>query len=299
MSSLSPEAQALLNGARAAGGPSATQRAAMKRAVLAAALAPGTAAAIGGALAPAAAPVVAGSAGVAKFLVVGILSAAIGAGATFTVIRPEPVAPTPVRAVPVFPPERVPSPPQLEAPVGVVEAPAPVLEKISAKPDLGSVRIQVAPTASGDVEFPLRQAQGERLGEVKSIPSLQEAQPIAPNALVGARGGRAEDPALAQEVASLSGAMADVDAKRFHEALDRLQRYRSEFPSGALATEARVLDVLALCGLGRVDDAKAVVSALPQSAANNPAMRRIESSCAFPQRIGKGAATQKIQGDDK
>ena len=50
---------------------------------------------------------------------------------------------------------------------------------------------------------------------------------------------------------------------------------------------------------GRVDDAKAVVSALPQSAANNPAMRRIESSCAFPQRIQKGAATQKIQGDDK
>ena len=165
MNSLSPEAQALPNGARAAGGPSATQRAAMKRAVLAAALAPGTAAAIGGALGPAAAPVVAGSAGVAKFLVVGILSAAIGAGATFTVIRPEPVVPAPVRAVPVVPPERVPSPPQLEAPVGVVAAPAPVLEKISAKPELRPVQPEVVPSVSEDVEFPLRQAQGERAGD--------------------------------------------------------------------------------------------------------------------------------------
>jgi hypothetical protein len=62
--------------------------------------------------------------------------------------------------------------------------------------------------------------------------------------------------------------------------LDELQ------PAGALVPERTVLSVLALCKLGRVDEARSAASRALQGNAGSVYARRLENSC-----IGRAAAT--------
>ncbi len=250
MSSLSPEARKLMENSRSAGGPTSAQRAAMRNAVLGAVLVPTAAAATATATASTGATVVGGvkATGLALALKLSVVVVSVAVGATVTWKGVAPAAPVPEVApvvVAARPAVVVPPPPEpmVEAPEvaeEVAPAPAPV---VIAKPS----RVEKAPVIVAETMVP---------------------PPPAPVV--------AEDPTLSQEVAALAGAMGAVDNKQFGVALQQLQTYRAAFPTGALETEASVLEVLALCGLNRVDEARAAAKSLP---ANNPAVRRLERSC--------------------
>jgi hypothetical protein len=92
----------------------------------------------------------------------------------------------------------------------------------------------------------------------------------------------ASAPSIAAEIQALDKALAEVDAGRWAQALDLLARYRASFPQGALATEARTLEVLALCGHGRTDEAKALGRGLLDGAAASPTLMRLRHSCIAP-----------------
>ncbi len=89
-------------------------------------------------------------------------------------------------------------------------------------------------------------------------------------------------PSIAAEIKALDETLAAIDAGRWAQALDMLARYRASFPQGALATEARTLEVLALCGLGRADDARALGRGLLRDAATSPTISRLRHSCIAP-----------------
>jgi hypothetical protein len=100
-----------------------------------------------------------------------------------------------------------------------------------------------------------------------------------------------EDAPLRRELGTVAGAMAALDAARFSEALETVIRYRETFPTGALITEARVLEVLALCGLGRRDEAQRAAAAIGPAEGNNPAVRRLSRSCVDAARWNLPSAT--------
>lgn len=245
MSSLSPEARGLLDTVRTAGGPSALQRSAMKQAVLAAVLLPATAAA-GSAIGTAKAT------GLALAAKLGLVVASVGVGAALiwqlaspAVVLPEPLVKAPaVVEAPAVTPSTPPSPPVVAAAPEAAPRPAPAR----------AVRAAALP------------------GVKEAPPVIQEAPAPAPAAVV-------DEATLSREIAALSGAMGAVDSKTYAVALEQLSSYRAAFPAGLLETEARVLEVLALCGLGRVEAARAAAGPLP---VNNPAVRRLERSCIAP-----------------
>jgi hypothetical protein len=97
----------------------------------------------------------------------------------------------------------------------------------------------------------------------RTVPSAQASPP---------RGGGG----LAEEVALLSRAETALHAGRFGSALRVLDDYERRFPRGALAQEDVSARVQALCGLGRVADAK---SQLRRLAANSPHASRARAAC--------------------
>jgi len=287
VSSLSPEARKLLDGSRAAGGPSAAQRAAMKQAVLAAGLLPGTAAAssaVGGAKAA--------GLGLAAKLSLVVVSVAVGStlvwqalspatpGAsdevspelmqspgivTFALPRAEPVEP---QAPIAEPPAAVDPPRGTGAEPQVARAQPPVAE---GAPRVGPTGPQpgVAETPPAATRIATPREPGTQGPSAPAATPPLEATPPPPRAPV-------DDATLSKEIAAVSRAMGAVDAKTWAVALAQVSSYRATFPAGALETEASVVEVLALCGLGRVDEARAAAASLP---ANNPAVRRLERSC--------------------
>jgi TolA-binding protein len=68
--------------------------------------------------------------------------------------------------------------------------------------------------------------------------------------------------ALAAEVAILSRAETELHAGRFTSALDVLDEHARRFPRGTLTQERVAARVQALCGLGRVAEAKAELTQL-------------------------------------
>jgi thioredoxin-like negative regulator of GroEL len=64
-------------------------------------------------------------------------------------------------------------------------------------------------------------------------------------------------------VLALATAMEALDAKDFAQALDVARTTRRAHPTGALRPELTLLEVEALCGLSRVDEAQDVVDAMP------------------------------------
>lgn len=250
MSSLSPEARKLLESTRGAGGPSAAQRANMKRAVLAGALLPGTAAAASST----AAAVKAAGVGFAAKLTIAAVVAGVGVGVWVTW---QLAAPSEVPAeVAVTTAVRAPEPVAVAEPVVVAEAvvvpEAPVLPAPVVAAPRPPVRVEpAAPVVAAPAPIP------------EETPVKAPPPPV-------------DEETLSREVAALSGTMNAVDAKQFSVALEQLVGYRAAFPHGALETEASVLEVLALCGLGRGDEARAIGRMLP---VNNPAVRRLDRSC--------------------
>lgn len=243
MNDLSPESRKLIEHSRHAGGPTAAQRAAMKTAILGAVLIPGAAAA-----STAGAVKAAGLSVAAK---IGLVVAAVSVSGlvTWQVMASSPVEPVAVVAEAVAEPVVE----EIAAPVA-----APVPEEV---PEV------VVPPAPVAVPKPV----------VVKRPVVVAAPPPPPAPIIPTE--KEVEATLAKEVAALAGAMGAVDGKQFTVALEQVSGYRDAFPNGLLETEAGVLEVLALCGLKRVDEAREAARSLP---VNNPAVRRLERSCIRP-----------------
>jgi hypothetical protein len=85
---------------------------------------------------------------------------------------------------------------------------------------------------------------------------------------------------LALELQTLDRAVRAVDADHFDEGLVAARGFLRDYPASEFAIEARVVEVLALCGLSRIDEARSAAARLPPGASLNPAVRRLDDSCA-------------------
>jgi hypothetical protein len=311
---MSPEAQRLLEAGRAVSGPTPARRAAMKHAILAAVVAPGAATAA----ATTAAVSSQGAAAVStvKLVVLGLCAVATGAGVTWVVAAPRAERPGQAPGQLAGPARRAAAPPVVAPPSPEVEplapAPSPVAltpsEPAAAlvapgaaptRPTTGAAEQRVKP-ATGALPASPRPSAVEPTSPTTRVPAqrmtptapartssearadtLTPAPLVAPPALPRTTTGN-DVPAraqLEQEAVTLSSAMADVDANRHAEALAALAKYEQNFPAGSLRTEASVIEVLALCGLGRVSEAQALAEFLAQRDPQNPSRRRLERSC--------------------
>lgn len=84
----------------------------------------------------------------------------------------------------------------------------------------------------------------------------------------------------ARELESLDRSVRALDSEQFAEALAEAREFTRAFPQSQFVTEAQVVEVLALCGLTRFEEARASAARLPPSSGSNPAVRRLEDSCA-------------------
>jgi hypothetical protein len=91
-------------------------------------------------------------------------------------------------------------------------------------------------------------------------------------------GSRASD-SLAQEVAILSRASADLHAGRPVAALAALAEHQRRFPTGVLALERSAARVQALCALGRTKEARVELARLSRTAPSSPHEARARKAC--------------------
>jgi hypothetical protein len=84
---------------------------------------------------------------------------------------------------------------------------------------------------------------------------------------------------LAEEVALLSQASADLHAGRPAAALTVLDEHRRKFPHGALVQERASARVQALCALGSMNEAQAEIARLARMSPNSPHLARARKAC--------------------
>jgi hypothetical protein len=84
---------------------------------------------------------------------------------------------------------------------------------------------------------------------------------------------------LAQEVAILSRAGAELHAGQPQAALAALSEHQRKFPNGVLSQERTAARVQALCALGRMKEARSELSRLTRVAPNSPLEARARKAC--------------------
>jgi TolA-binding protein len=249
MNELIPQAQRLLEAARATPPRPGSQARERMRATVVGASAAGALSIVG--VKPASL-----LHGLAMKLLVGAGAAVIGAGAVWThhVLANHASAP--------LPPAVTPAP---------VDPPAPAAEPQPVAPSVKAAAAQTpdpAPPAAAAAPVPQRAPQAKAaVPPVDATPSTP-ARAVAP----------ARAPSIAEEVAALQQALSHVDARRFDQALATLDGYDARFPKGELSVEARALRALTLCGLGRTDDARALGAELLKTG-TSPTLMRLRASC--------------------
>jgi hypothetical protein len=115
---------------------------------------------------------------------------------------------------------------------------------------------------------------------VEHVP--ERAPPVAPRAeSAEKRAPVASRPAdsLAQEVAILSHASAELHAGRPSAALKALDEHRRKFPRGVLAQERTSARIQALCALGRMKEAQAELARLARTSPSSPHVARARKAC--------------------
>jgi hypothetical protein len=104
----------------------------------------------------------------------------------------------------------------------------------------------------------------------RAEPEAQRA-PVAP---------RAAD-SLAQEVAILSRASAELRAGRPAAALTALDEHQRKFPRGVLTQERSSARVQALCALGRTKEAQVELARLTRASPSSPHVARARKACGL------------------
>jgi hypothetical protein len=82
---------------------------------------------------------------------------------------------------------------------------------------------------------------------------------------------------LANELALIDSARADLANNRARSALHKLNEYAGRYPGGRLGSEARVLRIQSLLALGERDAAVRLGKAALERSPNGPYARRIRS----------------------
>jgi hypothetical protein len=253
MSELGPEARSLLDGGRNGDDPSPADRARLRASVMRAVAAGGAIGAAATAAEATAAAKTASGLGLLWKIGGAVLLCAASAGTTVVVIErgAPPAAPAPPSAVA---PVAAPPPPPLPAPPPAAE-PSP--------------RATAAPTPR-----PVPSAERQR------DPQLEETPPPAAEAPPPAVTAAPAPPpdtlaAETQRLREANGALRGGDAQRALALLDE------QSAGGAQLREERAAArILALCDLGRTDEARAQAAAFLQKSPQSPLADRVRKSCA-------------------
>ena len=119
---------------------------------------------------------------------------------------------------------------------------------------------------------------------VAEPPAAGNSLPLEPVELprAGARPSVPAEPSdrLAAEVAILSDAERDLHAGQYQSALVLLDEHRRKFPNGTLAQERMAARVQALCGLGRVNEARTALAHLTRVSPKSPHEEPAREACA-------------------
>lgn len=110
-----------------------------------------------------------------------------------------------------------------------------------------------------------------------SVPTTPEPPSVEKRAPAAARSADS----LAQEVAILSRAGAELHAGRPAAALTALDEHQRKFPSGVLGQERSAARVQALCALGRTKEARSAFERLARTAPSSPHVVRARKACGF------------------
>jgi len=104
--------------------------------------------------------------------------------------------------------------------------------------------------------------------------------PSEPRAPVEGTAPSAPDPtSMSEEASLLQSAQRSLAAGRADAALGLLAEHELRFPSGALTEERRVAKILALCALGRVEEASILARAFVAQSPRSVLIPRLETSC--------------------
>lgn len=275
MSELSPAARALLSEGLRSDGPSDARRERGKARFMAAigsgTLALGGAASAASVVTPA---VASGAAGFVKSLGIGTLllwfgtGAALGVGASGAVAVVARHAPEHEGSVPA----------SLRMSAGVSPSAHP------AEPERGFDRRRESSVAPAAPDTGAPPPASRR--EVVPSERASRAAAVGENGDVGPVRSAPSSPAsastLSEEAALLQRAERALAAHQPAAALAILAEHETHFARGALREEREAAKVLALCGLGRVDEARRFARAFVNAAPHSVLVPRLEHSCAAP-----------------
>ena len=250
MNDLSPEARALLELASGEDSPNREDRVRIRRA-LAASLTAGVVSSSATAAAASKSALGAASGAVAKstigiWLTVGVVAGLAGSAAIFVSTSKAPSTATAPQHEATR--TKAPAPQQPPAPPATPEAP----EAMPA-------------TAAVQVEAPQVAAKPQSL---RAAPSASKAAPQIATS-------------LAPETALLESARTALGRGDAPGALALLERHEHEFPAGVLLEERLAAKVLALCSLGRRDEAARAATRLLRLSPTSPLRARVLDSCAY------------------
>jgi hypothetical protein len=126
---------------------------------------------------------------------------------------------------------------------------------------------ELAPAA----DLPSRDARGRAPARVTSAP-VEEAP-------AGVAAPSSDATSMSEEASLLQSAQRALAAGQATSALALLAEHEQRFPSGVLAEERRVAKVLALCALGRADEATILARAFVARSPRSVLIPRLESAC--------------------
>ncbi len=148
---------------------------------------------------------------------------------------------------------------------------------------------QQRPTAPSGTAPPTNARAREPLGAKTSSPITAQPHAVERGPALETQRGAPSPPqatpalhergSLEAELSALDAIATALEAGHAADARDDAQRFRRQFPDAALLPEALVLEVLAHCALGDVDQARALAQSLPPQAERTPAASRLKTSC--------------------
>jgi hypothetical protein len=154
-------------------------------------------------------------------------------------------------------------------------SPAPAAQTRDTLPGVAAPAVQPAVASHAALAQRPAPARPAARARVLSVASSPGAHPAASSAAPPAPGAGA----LGDELALLRGAQ---DALRAHDgvtALGLLEQHAARFPQGMLREERLATQVLALCTLERLAEARAAAQVFLGSYPHSPHARRVRASC--------------------
>jgi len=152
-------------------------------------------------------------------------------------------------------------------------------EVVRAPEPAPSAKAEEAPPVPPVTEPAQSPAAGSPARDGRAAPPPAVA-PSEPRAAAAGKAPSTPDPtSMSEEASLLQSAQRALAAGRADAALGLLAEHELRFPSGALAEERRVAKILALCSLGRVEEASILARAFVAKSPRSVLIPRLETSC--------------------